>query len=47
MLKQFVQCDCCGKIWNVSCLRDVSRGYVCPECDARMSGKKTKRREGR
>ena len=40
MLKQFVQCDCCGKIWNVSKDRDVSKIYVCPACDAKMSGKR-------
>lgn len=39
MFKQFVQCDSCGKVWNVSRLRDVSRGYICPECDERMSGR--------
>ncbi len=47
MLKQFVQCECCGKVWNVSCLRDVSRGYVCPECDDRLSGKKKRKENGR
>lgn len=37
-MAKHVQCECCGKIWNVSRLRDVSRGYVCPKCDEKMSG---------
>ena len=40
MARQYVQCDCCGRIWNVSRLRDVSRCYVCPECEEKMSGKR-------
>ena len=32
---------------NVSIQRDVSKGYICPECDLKMSGKKIKRGNGR
>ena len=35
-LKQYVQCDSCGRIWEVSALADVRRGYVCPDCEDRM-----------
>lgn len=42
VLKQYVQCDSCGRIWNVSRLRNVSRGYICPNCDDRMSGRRKK-----
>ena len=29
-----------GKIWNISIQRDVSKGYICPKCDEKMSGKR-------
>ena len=32
-------CDCCGQIWNVSAHRDVSRVYVCPQCERRLDGR--------
>lgn len=32
-------CDGCGYRWNVSSMRDVSRGYVCPHCERRLSGR--------
>ena len=37
---KYVQCECCGKIWNISIQRDVSKGYICPKCDEKMSGKR-------
>ena len=46
-MAKHVQCECCGKIWNISVQRDVSKGYICPKCDERMSGKKIKRGNGR
>ena len=32
-------CEHCNRKWKVSKTRDTSRMYICPECDARMSGK--------
>ena len=31
-----VQCESCGRIWEVSALADVRHGYVCPDCEDRM-----------
>jgi predicted RNA-binding Zn-ribbon protein involved in translation (DUF1610 family) len=39
-MARYVQCDCCGKVWNVSKDRDASKLYVCPECEEKMSGKR-------
>ncbi len=35
-LRQCAQCDSCGKIWEVSALRDVKNGYLCPDCEDRI-----------
>jgi DNA-directed RNA polymerase subunit RPC12/RpoP len=32
-------CEHCGRKWPVSKLRDISRMYLCPECEARILGK--------
>lgn len=44
-MAKYTQCEYCGKVWNVSVQRDVSKGYICPKCDERMSGKKGKGNE--
>lgn len=35
-LKQMMQCESCGRIWEVSALADVRRGYLCPDCEDRI-----------
>jgi hypothetical protein len=32
-------CDGCGLRWNVSSMRDVSRVYICPQCERRLNGR--------
>lgn len=30
------QCESCGRIWEISVCRDLTHGYVCPDCEDRM-----------
>lgn len=32
-------CEKCNRKWQVSMLRDTTRMYICPECEARIEGK--------
>lgn len=32
-------CERCGRKWAVSKMCDASRMYLCPECEARITGK--------
>lgn len=32
-------CDRCRRKWQVSGQRDASRMYLCPECEARITGR--------
>ena len=31
-----VQCDKCGKIWEVDALAEVQHGYLCPDCEDKI-----------
>lgn len=31
-----MKCELCGQDWNVSALKTVRRGYLCPVCTDRM-----------
>ena len=42
MTHKVEKCKKCGKKWNVSILRDTSKGYTCPVCSW-----KEKNKEGR
>lgn len=30
------QCESCGAVWEISVQRDISRGYLCPDCEDRI-----------
>lgn len=30
------QCESCGAVWEISEQRDISRGYLCPDCEDRI-----------
>ena len=30
------QCESCGRIWEISVCRDLTHGYLCPDCEDRM-----------
>lgn len=32
-------CERCGRKWPISKLRDTRRMYICPECEARITGR--------
>ena len=38
-VRKYAVCDSCGDRWNVSIGLDVSRMYICPRCEARMTGR--------
>lgn len=31
-----VQCEKCGRIWDVSAKADTRRGYFCPDCEDKI-----------
>ena len=34
-----VQCEKCGRIWDVSAKADTRRGYLCPDCEDKIMGR--------
>lgn len=34
-------CEKCRRKWTVSKLRDTSRVYLCPECEEKITGRKS------
>ena len=35
MLRQYAQCNCCGKLIEISAIKAAKGGYVCPLCAGR------------
>ena len=31
-----VQCEKCGRIWDVSAKADTAHGYLCPDCEDKI-----------
>ena len=39
MTYRYEKCLVCKKKWNISTLRDTSKGYICPVCAYKGRGK--------
>lgn len=40
-MKRVEICEKCRRKWAVSKLRETSRMYLCPECEERITGRKS------